>query len=178
MHGSNGSFQTFITSQRILRTRRGQRWDMSNFHVRRAQIKDASRLASLVHEWLNWDPSSGRAPSIDRAIRTHEFFVAEVESTIVGLIHFVLHEDVIDGAPNAFITAFYVQERHRGKGIGEALLREAVMASARRGATFIETTTLHSRAKAFYERHGFRQTFGDMGETFLELDVAGYLEAQ
>jgi GNAT superfamily N-acetyltransferase len=103
--------------------------------------------------------------------------VAEVSSHIVGFIHFVLHEDIIDGAPNAFITAFYVQEGYRGKGIGVQLLHEAIVASMERGATFIETSTLHSSAKAFYERHGFRQIFGDIGEVFLELDVAK-LEAQ
>lgn len=151
---------------------------MAEFHVRRVRIKDAPRLAFLLHEWLNWDPPTGRAASIERAIRAEEFFVADTGSTIVGLIHFVLHEDIIDGAPNAFITAFYVQERYRGKGIGKALLHEAIIASAMRGATFIETSTLHARAKAFYERHGFRQTFGDIGESFMELDVAKYLEAQ
>ncbi len=151
---------------------------MSEFRVRRARIKDAPRLAFLLHEWLNWDPPTGRAAGIKRAIRAKEFFVAGVGSTVVGLIHFVLHEDIIDGAPNAFITAFYVQERHRGKGIGEALLCEAIIASAMRGATFIETSTLRSRAKAFYERHGFKQTFGDIGESFLELDVSKFREAK
>lgn len=104
--------------------------------------------------------------------------MADASSTIVGFIHFVQHEDVIDGAPNAFITAFYVQGRYRGKGIGEALLHEAIKASAMKGATFVETSTLHRTAKAFYERHGFKQIFGDIGETFLELDIARYLEAQ
>lgn len=96
----------------------------------------------------------------------------------MGFIHFVQHEDVIDGAPNAFITALYVQEMFRGEGLGNALLHEAIAASAIRGAAFIETSTLHSRAKAFYERHGFKQVSGDIPESFLELDVARYLGAQ
>ena len=104
--------------------------------------------------------------------------MAVAGSVIVGLIHFVQHEDVIDGAPNAFITALYVQERYRGKGLGDALLHKAIMESALRGATFVETSTLHARAKSFYERHGFKHTFGDIAESFLELDIAKYLAAQ
>ena len=151
---------------------------MSKFLVRRALAKDAPRLRYLLHEWLNWEPQWERTASINRSIRNNEFMVAEATSGLVGFVHFVLHEDVIDGAPNAFITAFYIQEGYRGGGIGTAVLRAAIMASAERGAAFIETSTLHASAKMFYERRGFKQVFGDMGEVFLELDVAKYLEAQ
>lgn len=151
---------------------------MSGFLVRRAHLKDVSRLQFLLHEWLNWDPPTGRAASIKHAIQTKEILVAEVGSTVIGFIHLILHEDIIDGAPNAFITAFYVQKGYRGRGIGQALLHQSIRASAKRGATFVEMSTLHSGAKAFYEGHGFRQTLGDIGESFLELDVAKYLEAQ
>jgi GNAT superfamily N-acetyltransferase len=151
---------------------------LSKFLVQWARVKDAPRLDFLVDEWLNWRPRTGRVGSIKRAILNNEILVAEAGSSIIGFIHFILHEDVVDGAPNGFITAFYVQEDYRGRGIGGRLLRSAVMASVKRGATFIETSTLHSGAKAFYERHGFRQISGDIAEAFLELDVAEYLKAQ
>ena len=149
---------------------------MSKFFVRRALIRDAPRLNLLLHEWLGWDPGHGRILSIQRAIRNREFIVAEARSQIIGFVHFILHEDVIDGAPNAFITAFYVQEGLRGVGVGTRLLREATVQSAAHGATFIETSTIHCEAKAFYETHGFRQTIGDIGEVFLELDVGELFE--
>ncbi|MDG6981561.1 MAG: hypothetical protein JRN51_10690 [Nitrososphaerota archaeon] len=47
------------------------------------------------------------------------------------------------------------------------------MASAMRGAAFIETSTLHVGAKAFYERHGFKQTFGDIGNRSLNWTSSG-----
>jgi GNAT superfamily N-acetyltransferase len=151
---------------------------MSKFIVRRAHIKDAPRLKFLLHEWLNWEPPSGRVQSVKRAIKNEEFLVAQAGPTVVGFIHFILHEDVVDGAPNAFITAFYVQERFRGKGIGTKLLHRAIIESASRGATFVETSTLHSKAKAFYEERGFRQFSDDIGEVHLELDVNKVLEVR
>lgn len=151
---------------------------MSKFLVRQARFRDAPQLEALLHEWLKWDTESGRIRSVRRSIKNREFLVAETRSRIVGFIHFVIHEDVIDGTPNSFITAFYVDSRHRRRGIGTKLLRKAVFDAAARGATEMETSTIHSKAKEFYERHGFKQTLGDIGEVFLELDVRKYREAQ
>jgi predicted N-acetyltransferase YhbS len=75
--------------------------------------------------------------------------VAESDSKVVGFIHFILHEDVIDGEPNALITALFVQTKPRGNGIGSELLRDAIKSSIAQGATFRETSTRHSNAKAF-----------------------------
>jgi len=151
---------------------------MFEFSVRPGLIRDAPRLDGLLHEWLNWDPGHGRIRSIRRAIQNKEFIIAESRSRIIGFIHFVVHEDVIDGAPNAFITAFYVQKRFRGRGIGTELLRKAIGTSVAHGVTFIETSTLHVDAKAFYEGWGFKQTIGEIGEVFLEMDVSRFLKMQ
>lgn len=145
--------------------------------MRRALTRDSPRLQALLLEWLSWKPKAGRYRSIRRAIRNKEFLVAEAGSEIIGFIHFVVHEDVIDGAPNAFITALYVQERSRGRGIGESLLRHAILESAARGVVSVETSTIHSSAKEFYEKRHFKQTFGEIGEVFLELDVSKFPEA-
>ncbi len=88
-----------------------------------------------------------------------------------------MHEDIIDGGPNAFISANYVSTRHRGKGVGTLLLKEMIRDSLARGAVGVETSTIHGRAMKFYERHHFKQTLGDMPEVFLELDIQEYLRA-
>jgi GNAT superfamily N-acetyltransferase len=103
---------------------------MSKFLVRQARFRDAPQLEALLHEWLKWDTESGRIRSVRRSIKNREFLVAETRSRIVGFIHFVIHEDVIDGTPNSFITAFYVDSRHRRRGIGTKLLRKAVFDAA------------------------------------------------
>lgn len=88
-----------------------------------------------------------------------------------------MHEDIIDGNPNSFITAFYVRKNYRQKGIGTLLLRHAIADSLTNGAVGVETSTIHAKAKRLYERLNFKQTFGDIGEVFLELDVDEYLSS-
>ena len=141
-------------------------------------MTDAVGVDNLLSEWFDWKPISGRLNSVQRAVRKKELLVAEVGSTLVGFIHYVMHEDIIDGGPNAFISAFYVSEAERGKGVGTFLLEKAISDSLARGAVGVETSTIHVRAKGLYEKHHFKQAIGDIGEVFLELDIAEYLQAK
>ena len=150
----------------------------SGLVIRRALMIDAARVDNLLSEWFDWKPISGRLESVQRAVRKKELLVAEASSRDVGFIHYVLNEDIIDGGPNAFISAFCVSEAERGRGIGTLLLEKAISDSLARGAVGVETSTIHMRAKQLYEKHHFKQTMGDIGEVFLELDIAEYLQAK
>lgn len=150
---------------------------MREIQVRHASIRDIPQLKALLLDWLSWAPQTGRTPSIKRAVDNKEVLVAVDSVDVIGLVHFVIHEDIIDGAPNAFITAFYVRREFRGRGIGTRLLHRAITESARRGAVSVETSTTHSGARSFYEKNGFAQYTGEIGEAFLELDVRTYLKA-
>ena len=141
-------------------------------------MADAVAVDNLLSEWFDWKPISGRLDSVKRAVRKKELLVARAGSRVVGFIHYVMHEDVIDGNPNAFISAFHVSEAVRGKGVGSLLLGSAIADSLARGAVGVETSTIHRRARQLYERHHFKQTMGDIGEVFLELDVPEYLQAK
>jgi GNAT superfamily N-acetyltransferase len=151
---------------------------LAKFVIRRALFRDVPRLQALLLEWQSWKPKTGRSRSIRRAIKRKEFLVAEAGSEVLGFIHFIIHEDVIDGAPNSFITAFYVQKGFRGRGIGTRLLHDAIVESVAHGAVSVETSTIHSSAKTFYEKRHFKQTIGEIGEVFLELDLKKSSEAQ
>jgi GNAT superfamily N-acetyltransferase len=143
--------------------------------VRRGSKADALSINALLSEWLSFKPESGRLDSISRAVSNAELLVAEADSTVVGFIHYVMHEDIIDGNPNSFITAFYVTPTHRWRGIGTLLLDRAIRDSLARGAVGVETSTIHANAKRLYEKMYFKQTIGDIGEVFLELDLTEYL---
>ncbi len=144
--------------------------------IRKALMPDAPKVDALLSEWLDWRPSSGRLKSVRRAITDGELVVAEHGSRIIGFIHRILHEDIVDGAPNSFISAFYVSPEYRGKGVGTLLLEEAIAESLKQGAVGVETSTTHAYSKAFYEKHfRFKQAYGDIGEVFLELDLGEYL---
>src|SRR5256712_4501950 len=121
-------------------------------------MTDAQSVDDLLSEWFDWKPISGRLNSVQRAVRKNELLVAEAGSGVVGFIHYIMHEDIIDGGPNAFISANYVSSRDRGRGVGTLLLREMIKDSLVRGAVGVETSTIHARAKKFYERQHFKQT--------------------
>jgi len=144
--------------------------------VRRALMTDALRVDALLSEWFDWKPESGRVGSVQRAVRKGELLVAEVHSRIVGFIHYVMHEDIIDGAPNSFISAFFVTESYRRRGVGTLLLEAAITDSLAKGAVGVETSTIHAMARKLYEGLHFKQTMGDIGEVFLELDIDEYLK--
>ncbi len=85
--------------------------------VRRALMTDALNVEALLSEWFDWKPESGRLESVQRAVRKRELLVSEVHSKIIGFIHYVMDEDIIDGAPNSFISAFFVTESCRRRGV-------------------------------------------------------------
>jgi GNAT superfamily N-acetyltransferase len=140
-------------------------------------MTDALSIDALLSEWFDWKPESGRLESVQRAVRKRELLVAEVYSRIIGFIHYVMHEDIIDGAPNSFISAFFVTESYRRRGVGTLLLEAAITDSLAKGAVGVETSTIHALARKLYERLHFRQTMGDIGEIFLELDIDDYLKS-
>jgi GNAT superfamily N-acetyltransferase len=89
-----------------------------------------------------------------------------------------MHEDIIDGAPNSFISAFFVTKSYRRRGVGMLLLEGAITDSLAKGAVGIQTSTIHALARRLYERLHFKQTMGDIGEVFLELDIDEYLKGE
>jgi len=62
--------------------------------IRRATEKDIPSIKKSIVEWLNWKTS--REESIKRAIRNRELLVADRKGRVVGFIHYVMHEDIID----------------------------------------------------------------------------------
>jgi ribosomal protein S18 acetylase RimI-like enzyme len=117
-------------------------------------------------EWL--DLRKQRDSAFKQALRKSELIVAEQDGILVGFIHCVMHNDVIDGGPNAFITAFYVTPKNRRKGLGSALLRKVIQEAVEKGAVGIEASTTNTEARRLYEKHGFMQF---RGEVFLEMDM-------
>jgi hypothetical protein len=83
--------------------------------IRSAQMKDAPSVDNLLTEWFNWGPADGRLKSTRSAVEKKELLVAEIAGRIIGFIHYVTHDDIIDGGPNSFISAFYVAPANRGE---------------------------------------------------------------
>jgi GNAT superfamily N-acetyltransferase len=85
-------------------------------------------------------------------------WVAEREGAVVGTVQTILiHGLAHRGATRLEIEAVRVASRHRGQGIGEALIGFAVEEARRHGARIVQLTSNAERPDAhrFYERLGF-----------------------
>jgi len=100
--------------------------------IRRAKEEDISVISKCITEWLNFEVS--RETSILRAVKNKELLVADCRGKLVGFIHYVIHEDIIDGDPNSFITVLYVIPEYRNKGVGSTLVKAAIADALKRGA--------------------------------------------
>jgi GNAT superfamily N-acetyltransferase len=84
----------------------------------------------------------------------HHFLLAEQDGRAIGFAGF---EHAYQGAPRTRLHKLYVRPEAQGRGVGSVLL-EAMITEARKATdTAIElNVNKHNRAKAFYQRHGFR----------------------
>ena len=138
-----------------------------NTIVRPATELDLPSVDALLIEWLNLRKQ--RHLVFQDALRGNELFVAEQCGAVVGFIHYVMHNDIIDGGTNAFITAWYVTPSKRREGTGSKLLRKAIEEVLKKGAVGIEASTTNPEARRLYENHGFEQFDG---EVFLEMNMS------
>lgn len=84
-------------------------------------------------------------------------FAARIDGEIVGLLTLAVFR--IPTAVRAWIEDVVVDERARGKGVGEALNHAALAEAKRRGAKTVDLTSRPSReaANRLYQRIGFNR---------------------
>jgi ribosomal protein S18 acetylase RimI-like enzyme len=88
----------------------------------------------------------------------NDLLLATVEREIVGCLQLTIIAGLSRlGASRGQIEGVRVASTHRGAGIGEALVREAVARAEQAGCALVQLTTDASRtdAQRFYERLGF-----------------------
>jgi ribosomal protein S18 acetylase RimI-like enzyme len=133
--------------------------------VRPLQVEEVSEVsAELVAaiEGLVGQPSSSAAtPSgaeLEEIVASPatRLLVARGDGGIVGTLTLALFR--IPTGVRAWVEDVVVDEGSRGKGVGEALTREALRLAREAGARTVDLTSRPSRADAdrLYERLGFR----------------------
>lgn len=88
----------------------------------------------------------------------NDLLVAAVEHEVVGCLQLTVIPGISRlGALRAQIEGVRVASGHRGAGIGEALVQDAIERARRAGCAFVQLTTDSTRtdARRFYERLGF-----------------------
>jgi N-acetylglutamate synthase-like GNAT family acetyltransferase len=130
--------------------------------IRDARPSDAEALAALLGQ-LGY-PASAEAvvQRLERlsASGTDRVVVAELDAGVAGLACLHTSLSVAYDEPAAKLSAIVVDELHRRRGIGEALVQEMEREARRRRCSLIFLTTAGRRddAHAFYERIGFEST--------------------
>jgi ribosomal protein S18 acetylase RimI-like enzyme len=124
--------------------------------IRLAGEEDAEPVENMVGDWLKW--SIERAGTFRKALgeKDHLILIAEVGDQIAGVLHMLFYLDIVHGGLNSHILLLYVREGYRGKGIGRALLNEAVKHAVERGAAEMHVDTIFEDAAKFYRKHGFK----------------------
>jgi len=129
--------------------------------IRIARLDDSPALAILSGQ-LGYPTTAAKVEArLSRYIGSDErrVFVAEFEGRVLGwtsievVDHFYI--DVF-----AEVSGFVVDEAHRGKGIGHALMAEAERWTVEKGLSSLrlKTNIIRTEAHHFYESMGFERT--------------------
>lgn len=136
--------------------------------VRLATEADLAAIVHLLHDdrlgaSRESDAGSDLEPYRDafREIASdpnHEVLVLEVDGAVAGVLQLTfLRCLTYRGGRRAQIEGVRVDAARRGAGLGERLIRDAVVRAERRGCHLVQLTTDRRRPDAlrFYERLGF-----------------------
>jgi GNAT superfamily N-acetyltransferase len=129
--------------------------------IRAARLADSARIAVLT-EQLGYPATEteirNRLTTLS-AREDHAFYVAEVDGEVAGWIG-VRTDLSLEGGGYAEIVGLVVDDRRRGKGLGEDLVHAAEAWARGRGATKlrVRSNVIRERAHKFYERLGYTVT--------------------
>ena len=146
----------------------------------RIRIATPSDLSAIV-EMLRADPLGSQRESADADdLKPYEVAFAAIESdpnnsilvatttgsvAVVGVLQLTFIPNLTyHGAWRAQIEGVRVSEIQRGRGLGEALVREALRRAREHGCRLVQLTTDKRRpdAQRFYERLGFEASHEGM----------------
>ena len=126
--------------------------------IRGARATDAARIAELTAQ-LGYELSTAAAADRLAGILSrpeHAFWVAEIDGRIVGWLHgLVAH--YIDAEPYVMIGGLVVDQAHRGRRVGHALVAEAEAWAGKQGCALVRVSSSEKRTAAhrFYEKLGY-----------------------
>lgn len=139
--------------------------------IREATAADLTQLVALLQQVSLDKPREDPGPPLpeayQRAFREvdadprQHLLVAEVDGRIVGTVVLIIVPNLsYQGRPWAELENMVVDESHRGRGIGEALVRRAESFARDAGCYKLTLTSSKRRTDAhrFYERLGFGKT--------------------
>ena len=139
--------------------------------IRDAAAADAAALAELLGQ-LGYPTTPEAVEERLERLRLvgDRVVVAEVQGVPVGLGHLQVTPALERDRPAAKIGALVVDEAHRGRGVGRALVDALETEARARGCGLLYLTTAERRddAHAFYQQLGLEYTGRRYGRTLSE----------
>ncbi len=150
--------------------------------IRRAEKSEMGFIRKLSVEELPAEPNERELGQLDRAKAVfgnrldalfsregNEFYVAELTEGggFAGYVWFGVSERPFSGVKIGWIYDIMVLPEHRGKGVGEALLKHALEVSRERGFDEIGlmVNAKNRVASSLYDKLGFRTEYMIMGRS-------------
>ena len=142
--------------------------------IRLADVNDAAVLASLNRKFnKTQDTPEQVAARIESEPLGEIALVAEVEETVVGFACLRVTRSICYDAALAELTELYVDEAHRRKGVGRALVEyaEKIAFEQKAESLMLLTNGKNLTAQEFYRSLGYRVSggFGVEQETYRNL---------
>jgi len=152
--------------------------DKPEIQIREAVVKDAPEIARLLFDFNS--EYEDETPPLPELTRHAERMLREGEMTVLlagdgpdGLALLRFRPSVWTEQQEAYLQELYVVPPLRGRGIGEALMQEAIATCRGRDAGWIELNTGETdvAARSLYRKLGFTNEEGTEGTAMLYYEL-------
>ncbi|MEL6060975.1 MULTISPECIES: GNAT family N-acetyltransferase [unclassified Methylobacterium] len=138
---------------------------MTELTVRRAERPDLPAVLDLYAElnsgWVaTLEQAEALLDRIETAYPDYGLYVAELGGAVIGTFCLVILDNIAHwGMPSALVESVVVTSRHRGGGLGRAMMHEAFRLAQARGCykLALSSNVDAKPAHVFYERLGFER---------------------
>ncbi len=118
--------------------------------IREARESDVEAIQGLVNELADYERAADQVKSTPEHFRRALFgpnpaayaLVAEVDGEVVGMAVYFLNFSTWEGVHGIYLEDLYVRPRHRGTGLGKALLLALAEIAVDRGYARVEWSVL------------------------------------
>jgi len=141
-----------------------RREPLPDFHVRAASAPDASVILSFIRQLAAYERLSHEVVATEELLRetlfgakrTAEAAIGCFRDKPVGFVLFFHNYSTFLGRPGIYIEDLFVEENHRGRGYGRALLLYVARLARQRGCGRLEWSVLdwNEPAIRFYKKLG------------------------
>jgi GNAT superfamily N-acetyltransferase len=137
---------------------------MPDKRIRRVEPSDVDRAVELVYELATYEKAPDECHLTTEQLHTALFgpspalfgHVAELDGEVVGVALWFLNFSTWDGVHGIYLEDLFVQPRHRGGGLGRALLTALAEECVARGYSRLQWSVLdwNEPSIGFYRKLG------------------------